>query len=84
MNNYERRTRGCLRQPWIASPHIIGTYRKCSGGFAKAGRALPCPPTGAGASPIRGLTRVRSMQRKKVNAVAPSRRILGIDKALQM
>ncbi|MDR0935308.1 MAG: hypothetical protein LBM98_01350 [Oscillospiraceae bacterium] len=32
-----------LRQPWIASPHIIGTYRKCGGGFAKTGRAKPCP-----------------------------------------
>ncbi|MDR0936762.1 MAG: hypothetical protein LBM98_08785 [Oscillospiraceae bacterium] len=26
--------RRCLRQPWIASPHFIGTYRKCGGGFA--------------------------------------------------
>jgi hypothetical protein len=25
---------GCLRQPWIASPHINGTYRECGGGFA--------------------------------------------------
>ncbi|MDR0937556.1 MAG: hypothetical protein LBM98_12845 [Oscillospiraceae bacterium] len=32
-----------LRQPWIASPHIIATYRKCGGGFAKTGRASPCP-----------------------------------------
>ncbi|MDR0935084.1 MAG: hypothetical protein LBM98_00205 [Oscillospiraceae bacterium] len=43
MNNYEGRTRGCLRQPWIASPRFNGTYRKCSGGFAKTGRGKPCP-----------------------------------------
>ncbi|MDR0935865.1 MAG: hypothetical protein LBM98_04200 [Oscillospiraceae bacterium] len=35
--------RRVLRQPWIASPRFIGTYRKCGGGFAKTGRALPCP-----------------------------------------
>ncbi|MDR0937141.1 MAG: hypothetical protein LBM98_10710, partial [Oscillospiraceae bacterium] len=29
---------GCLRQPWIASPHINATYRKCGGGFAKTVR----------------------------------------------
>ncbi|MDR0935328.1 MAG: hypothetical protein LBM98_01450 [Oscillospiraceae bacterium] len=38
--------RRILRQPWIASPHIICTYRKCGGGFAM---------TGEGASLIRGL-----------------------------
>ncbi|MDR0935370.1 MAG: hypothetical protein LBM98_01665 [Oscillospiraceae bacterium] len=43
MNNYEGRTRRILRQPWIASPHFIGTYRECGGGFAKTVRALPCP-----------------------------------------
>ncbi|MDR0935577.1 MAG: hypothetical protein LBM98_02720 [Oscillospiraceae bacterium] len=32
----------------------LTTYRKCGGGFAKTGRAMPCPPTGAGASLIRG------------------------------
>ncbi|MDR0935224.1 MAG: hypothetical protein LBM98_00915 [Oscillospiraceae bacterium] len=46
--------RRIVRQPWIASPHIIATYRKCGGGFAKTGRAAPCPPTGAGASLLRG------------------------------
>ncbi|MDR0937233.1 MAG: hypothetical protein LBM98_11185 [Oscillospiraceae bacterium] len=35
--------RRVLRQPWIASPRINGTYRKCGGGFAKTGRAKPCP-----------------------------------------
>ncbi|MDR0937070.1 MAG: hypothetical protein LBM98_10355 [Oscillospiraceae bacterium] len=35
--------RRIVRQPWIASPHIIGTYRKCGGGFAKTGRASPAP-----------------------------------------
>ncbi|MDR0937208.1 MAG: hypothetical protein LBM98_11050 [Oscillospiraceae bacterium] len=43
--------RRILRQPWIASPRFIGTYRKCGGGFAmtvrrdgapRAGRK-PCP-----------------------------------------
>ncbi|MDR0935368.1 MAG: hypothetical protein LBM98_01655 [Oscillospiraceae bacterium] len=43
MNNYEGRTRRCLRQPWIASPRFNVTYRKCGGGFAKTGRAKPCP-----------------------------------------
>ncbi|MDR0937125.1 MAG: hypothetical protein LBM98_10630 [Oscillospiraceae bacterium] len=49
--------RKLLRQPWIASPHFIGTYRKCGGGFAKTGRASPCPPrrARAGASLLRGL-----------------------------
>ncbi|MDR0935683.1 MAG: hypothetical protein LBM98_03255 [Oscillospiraceae bacterium] len=35
--------RRILRQPWIASPRFNGTYRKCGGGFAKTGRAKPCP-----------------------------------------
>ncbi|MDR0936789.1 MAG: hypothetical protein LBM98_08925 [Oscillospiraceae bacterium] len=35
--------RRIVRQPWIASPRINVTYRKCGGGFAKTGRALPCP-----------------------------------------
>ncbi|MDR0935951.1 MAG: hypothetical protein LBM98_04630 [Oscillospiraceae bacterium] len=35
--------RRILRQPWIASPHINGTYRKCGGGFAKTGWAKPSP-----------------------------------------
>ncbi|MDR0936590.1 MAG: hypothetical protein LBM98_07925 [Oscillospiraceae bacterium] len=33
--------RRIVRQPWIASPHIICTYRKCGGGFAKTGWACP-------------------------------------------
>ncbi|MDR0935481.1 MAG: hypothetical protein LBM98_02230 [Oscillospiraceae bacterium] len=37
--------RRVLRQPWIASPHINSTYRKCGGGFAM---------TGAGASLLWG------------------------------
>ncbi|MDR0937414.1 MAG: hypothetical protein LBM98_12125 [Oscillospiraceae bacterium] len=40
--------RRVLRQPWIASPHFICTYRKCGGGFAM---------TGAGASLLRSWTR---------------------------
>ncbi|MDR0937106.1 MAG: hypothetical protein LBM98_10535 [Oscillospiraceae bacterium] len=40
--------RRIVRQPWIASLRFIGAYRKCGGGFAKTGRALPCPaPCGA-------------------------------------
>ncbi|MDR0936222.1 MAG: hypothetical protein LBM98_06040 [Oscillospiraceae bacterium] len=38
--------RRIVRQPWIALPHIIGTYRKCGGGFAKTGRASPALPRG--------------------------------------
>ncbi|MDR0935726.1 MAG: hypothetical protein LBM98_03480 [Oscillospiraceae bacterium] len=36
--------RRCLRQPWIASPHIKGTYRKCGGGFAKTGAGRGTQP----------------------------------------
>ncbi|MDR0935630.1 MAG: hypothetical protein LBM98_02985 [Oscillospiraceae bacterium] len=36
--------RRCLRQPWIASPHIITTCRECDGGFAMTGRAYALPP----------------------------------------
>ncbi|MDR0935068.1 MAG: hypothetical protein LBM98_00125 [Oscillospiraceae bacterium] len=43
-DNIRTTYRRILRQPWIASPHIIATYRKCGGGFAM---------TGAGASLIR-------------------------------
>ncbi|MDR0937305.1 MAG: hypothetical protein LBM98_11555, partial [Oscillospiraceae bacterium] len=42
-DNIRTTYRRCLRQPWIASPHITTTYRKCGGGFAKMGRAKPCP-----------------------------------------
>ncbi|MDR0935571.1 MAG: hypothetical protein LBM98_02680 [Oscillospiraceae bacterium] len=52
-DNIRTTYRRVLRQPWIASPHFIGTYRKCGGGFAKTvrrgrttGRALPCPLRG--------------------------------------
>ncbi|MDR0936356.1 MAG: hypothetical protein LBM98_06755 [Oscillospiraceae bacterium] len=38
-DNIRTTYRRVLRQPWIASPHINGTYRKCGGGFAKTGRA---------------------------------------------
>ncbi|MDR0936515.1 MAG: hypothetical protein LBM98_07550 [Oscillospiraceae bacterium] len=38
--------RRVLRQPWIASPHFIGTYRKCGGGFAKTVRRDGAPRAG--------------------------------------
>ncbi|MDR0936004.1 MAG: hypothetical protein LBM98_04900 [Oscillospiraceae bacterium] len=38
--------RTILRQPWIASPHNIGTYRKCGGGFAKTVRRDGAPRAG--------------------------------------
>ncbi|MDR0935741.1 MAG: hypothetical protein LBM98_03555 [Oscillospiraceae bacterium] len=45
--------RRCLRQPWIASPHLMGTYRKCGGGFAMTGRAgLKPAPTSPLTNPI--------------------------------
>ncbi|MDR0936226.1 MAG: hypothetical protein LBM98_06060 [Oscillospiraceae bacterium] len=56
MNNYEGRTRRCLRQPWIASPHFNGTYRKCGGGFAKTGRGKPCPVPAQCAGTVDGVT----------------------------
>ncbi|MDR0935332.1 MAG: hypothetical protein LBM98_01470 [Oscillospiraceae bacterium] len=40
---YGLRIVGRVRQPWIASPHINSTYRKCGGGFAKTDRGKPCP-----------------------------------------
>ncbi|MDR0935130.1 MAG: hypothetical protein LBM98_00440 [Oscillospiraceae bacterium] len=50
MNNYAGRIRGCLRQPWIASPHTdlrnstMGAIRRPRRtGFANMGRAKPCP-----------------------------------------
>ncbi|MDR0935849.1 MAG: hypothetical protein LBM98_04120, partial [Oscillospiraceae bacterium] len=48
--------RTILRQPWIASPHFIGTYRKCGGGFAKTGRAKPCPVPAHCAGTVDGVT----------------------------
>ncbi|MDR0936179.1 MAG: hypothetical protein LBM98_05795 [Oscillospiraceae bacterium] len=48
--------RRILRQPWIASPHIKGTYRKCGGGFAKTGRASPCPVPAQCAGTVDGVT----------------------------
>ncbi|MDR0936510.1 MAG: hypothetical protein LBM98_07525 [Oscillospiraceae bacterium] len=38
---YIRTYRRILRQPWIASPRFICTYRKSGGGFAMTGRACP-------------------------------------------
>ncbi|MDR0935262.1 MAG: hypothetical protein LBM98_01105 [Oscillospiraceae bacterium] len=45
MNNYEGRTRRCLRQPWIASPHIIDYVSQVRRRLRKdgQGKALPCP-----------------------------------------
>ncbi|MDR0936037.1 MAG: hypothetical protein LBM98_05070 [Oscillospiraceae bacterium] len=45
MNNYEGRTRRCLRQPWIASPHIINYVSQVRRRLRKDGQgeALPCP-----------------------------------------
>ncbi|MDR0935090.1 MAG: hypothetical protein LBM98_00240 [Oscillospiraceae bacterium] len=42
-HNIRTTYRRILRQPWIASPHFICTYRECGGGFAMTGRAKPCP-----------------------------------------
>ncbi|MDR0936340.1 MAG: hypothetical protein LBM98_06655 [Oscillospiraceae bacterium] len=39
--------RRIVRQPWIASPRINGTYRKCGGGFAKTVRRPGAPRAGA-------------------------------------
>ncbi|MDR0935647.1 MAG: hypothetical protein LBM98_03070 [Oscillospiraceae bacterium] len=58
-DNIRTTYRRCLRQPWIASPHLMGTYRECGGGFAKTGWAKPSPPrtARAGASLLRGFGR---------------------------
>ncbi|MDR0936111.1 MAG: hypothetical protein LBM98_05450 [Oscillospiraceae bacterium] len=49
---------GWLRQPWIALPHINGTYRKCGGGFAMTGLASPCPVPAHCAGTVDGGTTV--------------------------
>ncbi|MDR0935175.1 MAG: hypothetical protein LBM98_00665 [Oscillospiraceae bacterium] len=64
MNNYEGRTRECLRQPWIASPHFINYVSQVRWRLRKDGQgaALPrvLPRTArVDASPIRGRGRCR-------------------------
>ncbi|MDR0936172.1 MAG: hypothetical protein LBM98_05760 [Oscillospiraceae bacterium] len=55
--------RRCLRQPWIASPHIdlrnstMGAFRRPRRtGFAKTGRASPCPVPAHCAGTVDGVT----------------------------
>ncbi|MDR0935901.1 MAG: hypothetical protein LBM98_04380 [Oscillospiraceae bacterium] len=55
-DNIQPTYRKVLRQPWIASPHFIGTYRKCGGGFAKTGRAKPSPVPAHCAGTVDGVT----------------------------
>jgi hypothetical protein len=79
---------GCLRQPWIASPHINGTYRKCGGGFAKTGRASPCPvPAHCAGTVDEGYVRARRGAKAGLALPSPSLRSTGqlaIRRALQV
>ncbi|MDR0935947.1 MAG: hypothetical protein LBM98_04610 [Oscillospiraceae bacterium] len=68
MNNYEGRTRRCLRQPWSASPQFRVTYRECGGGFAKTGRASPCPVPAHCAGTVNGGYAIRAGQAPPLQA----------------
>ncbi|MDR0936084.1 MAG: hypothetical protein LBM98_05305 [Oscillospiraceae bacterium] len=63
--------RRVVRQPWIASPHINGTYRKCGGGFAKTGWAKPSPVPAQCAGTVDGVTSAHGAGR--ADGVAPRR-----------
>ncbi|MDR0937093.1 MAG: hypothetical protein LBM98_10470 [Oscillospiraceae bacterium] len=57
MNNNEGRTRWCLRQPWIASPHIINYVSQVRRRLRKDGQGGALPPQGGQGGalpPLRG------------------------------
>ncbi|MDR0935641.1 MAG: hypothetical protein LBM98_03040 [Oscillospiraceae bacterium] len=43
MNNYEGRTRRCLRQPWIASPRFINYVSRVRWRLRKDGQGNALP-----------------------------------------